>query len=522
MNKTVMGAILLFFLVVAGAVAVKFLLPLFEEEQQKATSDATRTKGKIRVAMDNWIGYFPLRSPEMKARMRKAGYQLVTEDDNADYRQRMARLKKNDIDLAVATVDSFLLNGAIYNFPGAIILVIDESKGGDAILARKSKVQSLDHLKGQTNLKVAYTPDSPSHYLAKAAVDHFNVPELLPAGSHRIETDGSVKAREKLLSGTADIAICWEPDVSKALSNPEIVKILGTEDTERLIVDILIAGRELVEEQPQIIQLLLDTYFRVLKHYRDKPALLQEHVSKETGLGKEAVNNMLKGVKWANFSDNCEKWFGISAPGSYAEEGLVDTITSTTRILINSGDFKQDPVPDEDPYRITNSAFLETLFARGISGFTASKVTAMNTPGTGTLATFFTPLDDNQWNSLREVGTLKIDPIVFQHGATTLDRLAKQVVDQAVERLKHYPNFRILIKGHTGTRGDINENLRLSQERAESVARYLKVVYSVNQNRINAQGFGGTKPLKRQQGESRRAWSYRLPRVELVLAREDY
>ena len=88
MNKTVIGAILLFLLVVGGAVAVKFLLPLFEEQQQKATSDATRTKGKIRVAMDNWIGYFPLRSSEMKARMRKAGYQLITEDDNADYRQR--------------------------------------------------------------------------------------------------------------------------------------------------------------------------------------------------------------------------------------------------------------------------------------------------------------------------------------------------------------------------------------------------------------------------------------------------
>jgi outer membrane protein OmpA-like peptidoglycan-associated protein len=277
-----------------------------------------------------------------------------------------------------------------------------------------------------------------------------------------------------------------------------------------------------VEEQPHLIQLLLDNYFRVLKFYRDKPAQLQAQVSKETGLDKQAVENMLKGVKWANFGDNCEKWFGISAPGSYAEEGLVDTIMSTTRILINSGDFKRNPIPDDDPYRITNSMFLETLFARGISGFTTAKVTAMNTPGAGTLAAFFEPLDDDQWRRLREVGTLKIDPIVFQHGATDLDRLAKQVVDEAVERLKHYPNFRILINGHTGTRGDAQENLRLSQERAESVARYLQVVYNVNQHRIKPQGYGGTKPLKRQQGESRRAWSYRLPRVELVLAREDY
>ena len=200
----------------------------------------------------------------------------------------------------------------------------------------------------------------------------------------------------------------------------------------------------------------------------------------------------------------------------------MDTIASTTRILINSGDFKKDPLPNEDPYRITNSTFLEALFAKGFSGFTTPKVSAMNAPGAGTLSAFFPPLEETQWSQLREVGTLKIDPIAFQHGATALDRLAKQVVDEAVERLKHYPNFRILINGHTDTRGDAQENQRLSQERAESVARYLQVVYSVHQNRIKAQGFGGERPLKRLQGESRRAWSYRLPRVELVLAREDY
>ena len=112
--------------------------------------------------------------------------------------------------------------------------------------------------------------------------------------------------------------------------------------------------------------------------------------------------------------------------------------------------------------------------------------------------------------------------LVFQAGAVELDHIAKTVVDQAVERLKHYPNFRVVINGHTNTRGDKQENLRLSQERADSVSRYLEVVYNIDLNRLRATGFGGSKPLPKISGESKRSWMYRLPRVELVLVREDF
>lgn len=511
---------MIFILVVVGAVGVKLMLPYLEESKQKATSDAVKTRGKIRVAMDNWVGYFILRSPEMKSQMRRAGYILECEDDKADYARRMERLEDGDIDFAVATVDSYILNASQYNYPGAIIMVIDESKGGDAILARKEKLTSLDELKGKTGIRVAFTPDSPSHHLAKAAGDHFNVPELLPSGKLRIETDGSEKARDKLIAGKTDIAICWEPDVSRALSNKEIVKILGTEDTERLIVDILVASRSFVQKNPEIIKLLLKNYFRVLKKYRSDSDLLIKHVKDETGLPKDVVKSMLKGVNWVNFNENCEKWFGISAPGSYADEGLVDTIESTVKILANTGDFSGSPIPDKDPYRLTKSSFLEEMFAGDISGFTKSGSDVAGP--VSSIEAKFAFLDRAGWDALREVGTLKVEPIVFQQGATELDLLAKKVVDQAVERLKHYPNFRVAIKGHTGTRGDKHENMRLSQERAESVARYLGVVYNINENRIRTVGFGGTKPLPRKQGESKRTWTYRLPRVELVLLREDY
>lgn len=522
MNKRIIGALLLLALASVAIVSVWLLLPRLLDWRQTDTSDASRAREKVRIAVDNWIGYFPLCSPEMKSSMRQAGYQLVCEDDSADYPGRMRRLKEGGLDFAVATVDSYLLNAEQFSYPATIVMVIDESKGGDAILTRQADINGLDDLKGKNDIRVAFTPASPSHYLLKAAADHFNVPEILPPpGPRRIETDGSAKAREKLIAGAADIAVLWEPDVSKALAHDGIKKILGTEDTERLIVDILLVNRDFSQRSPQVVKQLLASYFRVLKTYRDDPDLLLKHVQNETGLEGDTVSAMLKGVHWSSFIENCEQWFGIGLPGTYAEAGIIDTIENTVRVLMSAGDFSRIPVPDNNPYRLTNSSFLEELFTGGISGFTLPGSNGAEQLKANPLETRFSPLDKEGWASLKEVGTLRVDPVIFQHGSTALSMMAKEMIDSAVMRLKHYPNFRVIVRGHTGTRGDPEENINLSRQRAEAVARYITITYGLDPNRLNVEGKGGEAPLSRKAAESERAYQYRLPRVELLLVREE-
>ena len=121
---------------------------------------------------------------------------------------------------------------------------------------------------------------------------------------------------------------------------------------------------------------------------------------------------------------------------------------------------------------------------------------------------------------MREVGTLKTLPVVFQSGTAELSLEGKQELDAAMENLRHYPNFRVIVKGHTGVRGSPEENLKLSQERADSVGRYLQVTYGVDPNRLRVVGYGAEKPLARLPDESERAYGYRLPRVELSLVSE--
>ncbi|WPD21244.1 MAG: phosphate ABC transporter substrate-binding/OmpA family protein [Candidatus Electrothrix scaldis] len=525
MNKKITGALLLLVLGAGILIVIKLLLPGIVAEKQVNTSDAVKIKGKIRLALDNWIGYFPLRSNEMRTLMRREGWNLVWTDDKADYRARMEQLHKGEIDLAVATVDSYLLNGSAVNFPASIVAVIDESKGGDAIIARKKKAESLDSLKGKNDLKIAFTPDSPSHYLLKAAADHFNVPELLPRQkSNRIETAGSEGALKELLDGKADIAVLWEPDVSRALAERDIIKLLGTEDTERLIVDILLVNRDFMQDEPEAVHALLSSYFRVLKKYRDNPSLLEKDVVEETGLSRKTTQTMLKGVHWASLLENCETWFGINQGGAQsggtAQEVISDTIESTAATLVNAGDFSSSPVPDQNPYRLLKSSFLQDLYTKGISGFTTPG--ADDAQGKNSLTAPFPLLEAAAWERLREVGTLKIEPIIFQHGSSELDLFAEEVLKKVVARLQHYPNFRIVVKGHTGLRGDPEQNRALSQQRADSVASFLVKKFHINPNRIRAVGYGADRPLSKLPGESKRTYEHRLLRVEIALVREDF
>lgn len=509
MSSHVKAVILILALGLAGIVGARYLLPLLQDTRQRETSDASVTRGTLVVGTDNWIGYFPLCSTPMAKRMRQAGWVLRCENDNADYQARFQRLASGEIQFAVATVDSYLLSGAPLDFPGTIIAVIDESKGGDAVLAREEVTANLDGLKDATDIEVAFTPASPSEHLLRTIRTHFDVPFMRGSrGRWRVETDGSSAALELLLKGEVGMAALWEPDVSRALAKPGIVKLIGTEDMERLIVDILLVGRGFSRDHPEAVAALLDNYFQTLKLYRDRPDELEADVIQDTGLTRGQVGSMLRGVSWTTLGENAAVWFGISGGGPFADEGLVETIAGAIRILTNSGDLARDPLPDGDPYRITNRQFIADLSKR--LGGTADD--------SGGRVRRFTPLDDTGWARLKEIGSLKMEAIGFRRGTADLAYEGKIELDRLAERLSHYPNFRILVKGHSGITGDPRANLRLSKERAEAVARYLLVTYDMDPNRLRILGYGSSRPLPRLPGESDRAYSYRLPRVEVTLA----
>ena len=80
--------------------------------------------------------------------------------------------------------------------------------------------------------------------------------------------------------------------------------------------------------------------------------------------------------------------------------------------------------------------------------------------------------------------------------------------------LKVNPALHISVQGHTDSTGDDSYNLALSEKRAQSVKRFL-VQNGVEEGRIDAKGFGETKPITSNETEEGRA---KNRRVEFHLA----
>lgn len=91
--------------------------------------------------------------------------------------------------------------------------------------------------------------------------------------------------------------------------------------------------------------------------------------------------------------------------------------------------------------------------------------------------------------------------IVMLPGDVLFDTNSSALAPGAYERLRslaatlnRYPDTNIVVKGHTDSTGAESYNLKLSEERAENVRKYL-VAEGVSPSRVTAIGFGEAYPL---------------------------
>jgi len=98
--------------------------------------------------------------------------------------------------------------------------------------------------------------------------------------------------------------------------------------------------------------------------------------------------------------------------------------------------------------------------------------------------------------------------ILFATNSYELSAATKFVIDQFIVFLKENPNIKIAIHGHTDDRGNPNENLTLSDNRAKAVMAYI-ISKGISQERITAQGFGQTKPKVPNTSDANRALNRR-------------
>ncbi|MBK9148354.1 MAG: OmpA family protein [Flavobacteriales bacterium] len=108
------------------------------------------------------------------------------------------------------------------------------------------------------------------------------------------------------------------------------------------------------------------------------------------------------------------------------------------------------------------------------------------------------------------VGTrVRLDNVQFEFDKAELLPGYEKELEKLVDLMTDFPYLRVEIEGHTDDQGSDEYNLKLSDARSKAVVDYL-LKKKVEQERLSWKGYGESKPLVPNDGESNRAINRRV------------
>lgn len=476
------------------AVAARFyILPYFKGQLEDKTGSSARYGKEIALGLDSFSGYCILRSESLQNDLGSQGIRLAIRDDQSDVMARMKALQEGKLQMAVFTVDSLLTTGAtLKEFPATIIMVIDETKGADAIVSYQQAVPTLDAL-DSPSARLVLTPQSPSEFLARTVIAHFNLPNLPQQWFEPAQ--GSEDVYQKFLKADRSARkayVLWEPYVSRALEVAGSHLLIDSSKLQGHIVDVLVAERRFLRDNSKDVQAVVEGYLRAAYSYGQQENGMQNLViqdAKKFGgetLSLEQANQLVKGIEWRNTLENYASFGLVSQEQAPGIPHIEDVLLNISSVLVKTGAFATDPIQGK-----ANTLYHDPILRemRASSFHPSRKLNILETTGQPTdlepvrTRAAIRSLSDQEWDSLVPIGRLRVESISFARGTARINIQSQRDLDTLAQNLEAWPQCYVRIQGNARPEGDPEANLQLARDRAEAAAQSL-IASGIDSRRI--------------------------------------
>jgi NitT/TauT family transport system substrate-binding protein len=410
-----------------------------------------------------------------------------------------SELNEGKIAASATTVDVLAAYGR--QLHAVVPAQIGFSRGADGIVVRND-IKRINQLKGKTVASAQFTEvDFFIRYLAQEAGLEVNALGSLDATPHPdrlnvVYAEEGFGAGDLFLSdiksGKNRLAGCvtWEPKVSEVVSGSGgQAHILTTNRNLLIVADVLIVHRGFAQEQPKMVQGLVQSLLEGNRMMRDRPEQYIDVVGRAFKWDREKTKRELANVHLSNLPENLAFFSGaIDAAGSFG--GIYQSA-----VLAYGSNIIKDP---PDPSRFADGAALQAVEKTGL--FKDQKLAIAPIRTTASASVESDPL------------LSKDIRFTFEPNSATLDQANQDNVRNldAIKRLLQVsPGSTLLLRGHVDNarvaefrkmggdayvRTQALRAMELSKNRASEIRKLLMERYSIDAKRIDIVGRGWEEP----------------------------
>lgn len=260
----------------------------------------------IKMGYSSWAGWWPWAIAEKEGLFEANGanVELIWFDG---YLSSMEALAAGQLDANCQTLNDTISFAADAVNGEVAVLVNDNSAGNDKIIVSEG-IDSVEDLQGKT---IALEEGVVGDFLLTLSLEEAGLSRE-DVQIKNLETGAAATA---FAAGQVDAFAGWVPFWETALERDGSKELVSSKEFPGAIPDLLVVSQTLIDEQPDQVQALVDTWFDILAFMDENPERANEIMAERASISSEEFDKYLEGTKIFTLEENLEAF----SPGDTME-----------------------------------------------------------------------------------------------------------------------------------------------------------------------------------------------------------